>query len=89
MNVQVVYLLLPIGTSIAQQPKPTLRVGSASFLQGQPWRQDHHTTEQALMFGLQLRHRRNVQLGDQQKVHRRPGVDVVKGIDVIVLIHQP
>ena len=45
MNVQVVYLLLPIGTRIAQQPKPTRRVGSASFLKGQLGRQNHHTAE--------------------------------------------
>ena len=33
-----------------------------------------------------LRHRRNMQLGDDQKMNRRPGVDVMKGKNLIVFI---
>jgi len=53
-------------------------------LTGQEVEQAAH---QALVLGADLCHGRNVDLGHHEEVHGRPGVDVVEGEQVLVLVH--
>ena len=87
VHVQVVHFLPTLCTRVEQDAETAFGIGVATFLHGQLGGQRHHAAHQIRMFGTHMRHRRNVQLGNDQKVHRRPGRDVVKGEDVVVLVN--
>jgi hypothetical protein len=49
-------------------------------------RQAQHAAQQRLVLGPDVSTGRDVLLGDDQHVHRRPGVDVVEGQQLVVLV---
>jgi len=87
MPVHVVDFLATLSPSIGHDAKATFGVRSCAFLKRQLRRQQHHAAQQTFVLRRGMRHRRNVQLGDDQKMHGRPRVDVVKREDVVVLVH--
>ncbi|MPN36761.1 hypothetical protein SDC9_184272 [bioreactor metagenome] len=87
MHVQVMHLLPALIASIYHDAESTLRIGIAALLQRQLGGQRHHLAQQRSVFGGNLRHRRNVLPGHDQKVHGRPGVDVMEGEQVFVFIN--
>ena len=87
VDMQMMHLLPPFDTGIGDDAKTTLRVGSAPFLQGKLWRQQHHAPKQARVLRVNLRKRRNVQLRNHQKMHWSPRMDVVKRKNLVVLVH--
>lgn len=86
MNVQMVHLLAALDTGVAHHAEPTLRIGVAAQFSGQAWRQHHHSAHEASVLWRQLRHRRNMQLGHHEKVHRRPRIDVMESENLLVLV---
>ena len=86
MPMQMVNLLSALGAGVGNQPKPTLGVGVHALLQGQFGGEQQHAPQQRLVLGADLRHGRDVQLGDDQKMDRRPRVDVVEGKNLFVFI---
>ena len=87
MKVQVVDFLPTLSPGIAQEPEPPLWVWVAPLLQGQAWRQGDDAPKQRRMLGPDLRQRGNMNFWDDQKMHRRPGVNVVEGEYVLVLMN--
>ena len=88
MKVQVMYLLATLRASITQQSKPALWVGPAPLLHRKTRRQNHHAPDERSMRVVQAGHGGNVQLWNHQKVYGRPGMYVMKGINVLILINQ-
>ena len=87
MPMQMVNLLSALGTGVGNQPKTTLRVGVHTLLQGKLGGQQEHAPQKVLVLRAHLRHGGNVQLGDQQKMHWRPRVDVVEGEYLFVFVN--
>lgn len=88
MHMQVMHLLAPLITRVRQHSKSASGIRTAALLQCQLRRQHHHASHQTHVFSLQMRHRRDMQLGNHQKVNRCPRMDVVKRIEFIVLINE-
>lgn len=87
MKVQVVDFLPALSPGITQEPEPSLWIWVAPLLQGQAWRQGDDAPKQRRMLGPDLRQRGNMNFWDDQKMHRRPGVNVVEGEYVLVLMN--
>ena len=86
MPMQMVNLLPALGTSVGHQPKTPLRVGVHTLLQGKLGGQQKHAPQKVLVLRAHLRHGGDVQLWNDQKMHRRPRVDVVEGKNLFVFI---
>src|SRR5207253_4019334 len=86
MDVQVMHFLAAVVAGVDDDPPAALRVRPASFLDGQPGRERHHAAQQRDVALLDLRHGRDVLLGDHQEVHGRPGIDVVERQHLVVLV---
>ncbi len=86
MPMQMVNLLPALGAGVGHQPKTTLRIGVHALLQGKLGGQQEHAPQKVLVLRAHLRHGGDVQLGDQQKMHRRPRVDVVESKNLFVFI---
>jgi hypothetical protein len=86
MQMQVMHFLPTLGPGVGHDPKSTLRVGPATLLQRQSGRQRHHPTDQRLVLWAKLRHGIDVRLGNHQKMHGCPRIDVVKSEYLLVFI---
>ena len=86
MPVQVVHLLATLGTRVGHNSETSLRIRFAALLKRQAGSQHHHTAQKCLMFRAHLGHGGDVDTRNDEKVHRRPRIDVVEGINLIVLI---
>ena len=87
VKVQVVHFLAAFAPGIGDDAKAPIGIGVAAVLNGQLVHEQHHAAQQSLVFGLHVGERNDVRLGDDQQVNRRPGVDVVKHQDLVVLVH--
>ena len=86
MDMQVVYFLAAFSASIGDDAETTLGIRRAALLCRQLWRQRHHAPQQPGVLWGNLGHRRDMRLGNHEKVHRRPGMDVVECEDFLVFI---
>ncbi len=82
----MMYLLPALSSGIGNDTKAALGVRLATLLERELGGQYQHAPQQGLMLWPDLRHRRNVLLWDEQKMHRCPGVDVVESEDVSVFV---
>ena len=87
MHMQMLHLLPSLVTGVDHHPEPALRVRIAPLLQGQLRHQGHDLAHECRVLILQMSHGRDVGLGNDQKMHRRPRVDVVKGINFVIFIN--
>ena len=87
MHVQVMHFLAPLGPVVDHDAETAVRVRVAPLLHCQLGGQGHHVAHEARMLGGQVHHRRDVQLGNDQKVNGRPGRNVVEGEYVLVFMH--
>ena len=83
MHMQVLHFLTPVGPGIDQRAEA---VGHAQLLH-QPRRQTQHVPEQRVMLRTHIGQGRDVLLGNDQHMHRGPGVDVVEGEHLLVLVN--
>ncbi len=86
MKVQVMHLLSALFAGVADQAETTLGIGPGPLLQSQLRRQGHDAAQQGLVLGVNVGQRDNVGFGDDQKMNRSPGVDVVKGQNLVVFV---
>lgn len=87
MHMQVLHFLSAFGASVADNTEAALRVWPAALLQGESGRQRHHVPHQASVFRPQLREGRDVLLGNQQKMHWRPRVNVMERKHMVVFMN--
>lgn len=87
MHMQMLHLLPPLVTGIDHHPEPALRVRIAPLFQGQLRHQGHDLAHECRVLTLQMSHRRDVGLGNDQKMHWCPRLDVVKCINFVILIN--
>ncbi len=86
MKVQVMHLLATLFAGVGDDPKASLRIGFGTLREGQLGRQREHAPDQGLVFRTNMGHRDDVDLGNDQKMNRRPRVDVVKGQNLVVFV---
>ncbi len=71
---------------VGHDAKAAFRVRIAALLQCQIWRERHHAPQERRVLRGNLRHRRDMRLGNHEEVDRRPGVDIVESEDFLILI---
>ena len=86
MDMQMVDLLPAFNPCVGDDAKAAVWVRVTPLLQGQPGRQRHHAPQQPGVLWGNLGHRRDMRLGNHEKVHWRPGMDVVECEDFLVFI---
>ena len=86
VHVQVVHFLTTLCSVVDHDSETTIRVGVATLLRSQLGRQSHHVAHQSGMLRGQMHHRRDVQLGDDQKMNGRPRRDVMEGEHMVVFM---
>ena len=87
MKMQVVNFLTTVCTGIYKDTKAPFRVRTAALLLRQPRREREHVAQQARVLWLHLGHRRDVLFRQHQEMDGCARMDVVKGKDLIVLVH--
>ena len=80
-------LLTAFGSCVCDDAKAAFRVGPATIGERKLGGQHHHAPQQRGVLGSRLRHGRNMQLGNHQKMNWRPGVDIVKNENLVVFVH--
>lgn len=86
MQMKMVDFLPTFKPRVYHDAKTTVRIRIAALLQCQFWRQRHHAPKYSCVICGDLRHRRDMPLGDHQEVDRRPRFDVVKDEDLFIFI---
>ena len=86
MDMQMVDLLPAFNPCVGDDAKAAVWIRVTPLLQGQSGRQRHHAPQQPGVLWGNLGHRRDMRLGNHEKVHRRPGMDVVECEDFLVFI---
>src|SRR5262249_8764316 len=85
MQVHMLHLLPAHSSGIDDQAKPVL-----STLFARQFRSEHHgPAEQVEMILLHFHHRRDVSLGDDEKMNGRQRMNIMEGEDLRVLVHLP
>lgn len=87
VQVKVMDFLSALSARVGDDTKATFGIRPATLLKRKPGRQQQHPSQQSLMRWLDLGHGRNVLLGNHQKMDGRPGIDVMKGQQLIILIN--
>ena len=84
---QVMHLLTAMATGVDDGAKAALGVGHGPLLKRQLARFHHDFSHEGFVGRRQLRHGRNVRFGNDQKMNRRPRIDVMKGQEIVIFIH--
>jgi len=79
-------LLPAFSPGVGDDAKAPLGVRTGPLLQGQAGGQQQNSPQKGFVLGLHMRHGQDVGLGNDQKMHRRPRVDVVEGKNLFVFI---
>ena len=87
VHVQMVHLLPALFPGIDLHPKAPGRIGVAALLRRQLGGKGEDAAQQSGIGWLGVRQRSDVALRDDQKMHRGPRGDVVKGQQLFVFIH--
>ena len=78
-------LLTALDAGIAEHPETALRIGLAALFKRQLRNQGHHPSDPFGVSRFDLGQGRNMLFWNEEKVDRRPRVDVVKGKELLVL----
>ena len=87
MHMKVVDFLAAFGAGVDHHAKAAFRIGVAALLLRQPGCERKHVAQQGAVFGLHLGHGRDVLFRQHQEVDGRTRMDVMKGKDLVVLLH--
>lgn len=86
VHMKMVDFLPAFKPRVYHDAKATIWIRVAALFQCQPRRQRHHAPEQARIVCRDLRHRRDMALGNHEEVHRGPRMDVMKRENFFVFV---
>ena len=86
MHVKVKHLLPAFLAVVGEDSESALARQLQALLRRKLGSQHQHFTKQWRMLRIDEHQGLNVIFGNQQKMHRRPRIDVVKGVDILVFV---